>query len=211
MFGSVLSQNAQDTLAALGKSGLVKDAYLAGGSALALHFGHRYSIDFDFFSRETFDPHLLSEQLKKLGEFQEVAAKGISLIGELNKIKLSYFQYNYPLVEPTSSFLNVSIAHPHDIAAMKLVALMDRGTKRDFIDLYEMIKNGITLEMMLKIYDKKYVRLSENLYSLITALQYFDDAKAEEMPKMIKAVHWDEVKNFFTGESRRLAKKYLEG
>ena len=67
MFESTLSGAAQATLALLGKSGLVKDGYLAGGSALALHFGHRYSQDFDFFSQKNFDPRLFSQNLKKTG------------------------------------------------------------------------------------------------------------------------------------------------
>lgn len=210
MFGSVLSQAAQSTLATLGKSGLVQNAYLAGGSALALHFGHRYSIDFDFFSLESFDPHALSKEFGKIGEFKEIVAKGISLVGELNKVKLSYFQYSYPLISPTTSFLNVAIAHPHDIAAMKLVAIMDRGTKRDFVDLYELVNQGVTLDKMLEIYDKKYSSLTENMYSLTVALQYFNDAEAGEMPQMIRSVHWDEIKKFFTSGSMRLARKYLE-
>ena len=49
MFTAVLSSDAQNALALLGKSGLISKAYLAGGSALALYFGHRYSVDFDFF------------------------------------------------------------------------------------------------------------------------------------------------------------------
>ncbi|MEK7166231.1 MAG: nucleotidyl transferase AbiEii/AbiGii toxin family protein [Patescibacteria group bacterium] len=211
MFESVLSQTAKDTLAVLGKSNLVKGAYLAGGSALALHFGHRYSVDFDFFSQELFDPHTLSQSLGNIGTFKEDLAKGISLIGELNGVKLSCFNYNYPLISPTTIYFDVSIAHPHDIAAMKLVAITDRGTKRDFIDLYELIRQGINMDEMFAFYEKKYHSFEQNKFSLTKALQYFTDADSGEMPQMIKSVSWDEVKRFFTDESMRLAKKYLEG
>src|SRR3989338_6101611 len=120
MFGNTLSGNAQKTLALLGKSGLVRNAYLAGGSALALHFGHRYSIDFDFFTREKFDPIKLSVNFKKLDRFKQTLAKGISLIGEFNEIKLSYFQYDYPLIGQVIIFNEVNVASVEDIAAMKL-------------------------------------------------------------------------------------------
>ena len=209
MFTTTLSDHAQTTLALLGKSGLVSKAYLAGGSALALYFGHRYSIDFDFFTQEKFDPIKLSVHFKKLGKFKQTVAKGISLIGEFNKIKLSYFQYDYPVIGQFTKFMTVNIASIEDIAAVKMVAIMDRGTKKDFIDLYEIIKQGHSLQNILKQYDKKYHVLAENLYSIIRSLQYFDDAESSQMPKMIRDVSWKEVMKFISLETIRLAKKYL--
>ncbi|KKS95757.1 MAG: hypothetical protein UV73_C0014G0034 [Candidatus Gottesmanbacteria bacterium GW2011_GWA2_43_14] len=209
MFTTTLSDHAQTTLALLGKSGLVSKAYLAGGSALALYFGHRYSIDFDFFSSEKFDPQKLSHDLKQLGKFKTSVAKGISLIGEFNAVKLSYFEYNYPLIGPFAKFSDINIASIDDIAAMKLVAIMDRGTKKDFIDLFEMIKQGRNLEDLFKLYDKKYKLLAENIYSILRSLQYFDDAELSQMPRMIRKVTWKEVKGLISAETIRLAGKYL--
>ena len=209
MFTTVLSQTAKDALAILGKSGLVDRAYLAGGSALALHFGHRYSLDFDFFSEQPFNPNTLSLSLKKLGNFRKAFAEGISLIGTFQGVKMSYFHYEYPLIAPTTSCLHVNVAHPHDISAMKLAAIMDRGTKRDFIDVYELIRRGTTIDTILLYYDQKYKALNENLFSLIKSLRYFDDAEGTDMPDMITPVSWDEVKRFFISESMRLAHKHL--
>ena len=209
MFGSTLSDHAQKTLALLGKSGLVNQAYLAGGSALALHFGHRYSFDFDFFSPDEFDPIKLSSELKKLGKFKTTTAKGISLIGEFNTVKISYFQYNYPLIGKKTEFLNVYIASIMDIAAMKIVAIMDRGTKKDFVDLFELNKQGFDTDKVFEFYDKKYHVLKENKYSIIRSLQYFDDAENSEMPEMIRPITWEEVKDFFAKETIKLAKKEI--
>lgn len=209
MFAGTLSESAQATLALLGKSGLVKNAYLAGGSALALHFGHRVSIDFDFFTRVKFDPLKLGKEFKKIGKFKQDLAKGISLIGTLNGIKLSYFEYNYPLIAETSEFLNVSIADISDIAAMKVVAIMDRGTKKDFVDLFELVNRGYDIEKIFSFYQKKYGKLTNNIFSIIKGFQYFDDAEKTEMPQMIKKVSWREVKGFFAKESIRLGRKYL--
>lgn len=211
MFGTVLSKNAQPVLAVLGKSGLVKGAYLAGGSALALHFGHRRSEDFNFFSEKEFDPIALSLSLQKLGTFKGNLAKGISLIGVFNGVKMSYFQYKYPLIGSTTDFLNVKIAHPSDIAAMKLVAIMDRGTKRDFVDLYELYHQGMNWEKLFGLYDKKYHLLEANRFSLLKALGYLDEAEGTTMPEMLKPMTWDEVKTFFSSESIRLGRKYIEG
>ena len=207
MFRATLSDHAQKTLALLGKSGLTDKAYLAGGSALALYFGHRYSIDFDFFTLEQFEPKKLAEKFKKIGNFKQTVAKGISLAGEFNEIKLSYFQYDYPLIGKLKKFRDVNIASIEDIAAMKIVAITDRGIKRDFVDLFEIIRQGSDLDKIFKYYDNKYKAFKENQYSIIRSLQYFDDAEETEMPKMIKPIVWDEVKEFFIKETIRLAKK----
>jgi len=64
MFPGTLSDDAQDALAVLGKSGILNWAYLAGGSALALYLGHRRSVDFDLFSAKPFSASLL-ERVKR--------------------------------------------------------------------------------------------------------------------------------------------------
>jgi hypothetical protein len=69
-------------LALLGKSDLVSKAYLAGGTALALYFGHRYSVDFGFFSQYIFNPEKLAKALAREGKFEINLLKDISLIGE---------------------------------------------------------------------------------------------------------------------------------
>ena len=195
MFTATLSHEAQAALALLGKSGLVKDAYLAGGSALALHYGHRISIDLDFFSTTPFIPSDFGKKLKGIGVFHTSFAKGITL--------------DYPLIEKTTLLFEVPIAHPHDIAAMKLVAITDRSTKKDFVDLYELIGQGISLDRMLELYQKKYHMLDENIYTLLRALRYFDEIEHSAMPEMLSPLSWDEVKQFFIAESMRLARGLL--
>ncbi|MBI5356716.1 nucleotidyl transferase AbiEii/AbiGii toxin family protein [Candidatus Collierbacteria bacterium] len=209
MFKSVLSESAQAALAVLAKSKIVNKAYLAGGSALALRFGHRHSIDFDFFSQMPFDPHEMSAALASIGSFQEELAKGISLIGTFNGIKMSYFQYSYPLLEKTDNFLGVAVANQADIGAMKIVAIGDRSTRKDYIDIYELVQQGYALDEILLWYDKKYHKLDANMFSIIRSLTYFDDAEEEAVPDMIHSYSWDQVKQYFISESMRLAKKIL--
>jgi len=210
MFKTVLSQNAQDALAILGRSGILKNAYLAGGSALALQFGHRISVDFDFFTQKRFNPANLGRKLTAIGDFKKEVAKGITLIGTFNDVKFSCFTYDYPLIGHTTEFLSVALAHPHDIAAMKLSAICDRATKRDYVDLFVLHQQGISIESGLRLYGEKYHVLEENMFTLLKALSYFDEAETTDMPKMLIPVSWDAVKRFFISESMRLAKKYLE-
>lgn len=92
---------------------------------------------------------------------------------------------------------------------MKIAAIMDRGTKKDFIDLFFLIENGISIEDSFTYYNKKYKSLSNNLYSIMKSLSYFNDADLLEMPQMIKKTDWKKIKQFFKKEVVRLAKKYI--
>ena len=211
MFTAVLSKTAKESLALLGKSKVLpKNTYLAGGSALAVHFGHRISVDFDFFTASHFRGREIVEKLEKLGRFifQEADEKD-TLLGDFKGVKFSLFRYDYPLIFKPTDFLSITLADPKDIAAMKLAAIMDRGTKKDFIDIYFLIKKGISIENSFKYYNQKYRLLANNLYSLIKSLSYFDDAEDLEMPEMIKKINWDEVKKFLQKEVVRLANKYI--
>lgn len=209
MFTKTLSQTAKRALAVLGKSKVLDKAYLAGGSALALHFGHRYSLDFDFFDHDPLDSQKIVLGLEKAGNFQREDISSHTILGKFNTIKFSLFHYDYPLIAKLHDFSGIKIADPKDIAAMKAVAIMDRGNKRDFVDLYFLVKEGLSVEQIFKIYDKKYQKLANNIFSLIKSLQYFIDAEDTEMPKMIKKVSWEDIKRFFEKEAVRLGNKYL--
>jgi hypothetical protein len=131
------------------------------------------------------------------------------LLGIFNNVKFSLFRYRYPLISTSANFLGISLASPKDISAMKLSAIMDRGTKKDFIDLFFLTKKGISIEKAFRYYDEKYKAFANNVYSLMTSLSYFIDAEKTDMPKMIEKVDWDEVKEFFRRETVRLAEKYI--
>lgn len=156
MFPTTLSLNAQKTLAILGKQDFIKKAYLAGGSALALQLGHRLSIDFVFFTDEEFELKEVKEILHSIGSYKGQQETPKTLIGEFNGIKFSLFYYPYKLIDKTIQFKEINLANKSDIAAMKLVAITDRGTKKDFVDLFFLAKKCFSLEEMFKYYDKKY-------------------------------------------------------
>ncbi len=211
MFTTVLPKNAENALALLGKDNVLPEkTYLAGGTALALQFGHRISIDFDFFTPSDFKGQEVIKKLEKIGKFvfQESAEKN-TLLGLFEGVKFSLFKYNYPLVKSTINYLGIEIISPEDISAMKIAAIMDRGTIKDFIDVYFLIKKGFTLEKSFDHYNKKYKSLANNIYSIIRSLSYFDDADGSEMPEMIEKVDWEKIKKFFQKETVRIAEKYL--
>ncbi|MFH1895987.1 MAG: nucleotidyl transferase AbiEii/AbiGii toxin family protein [bacterium] len=133
-----------------------------------------------------------------------------TLLGIFNGTKFSIFRYRYHLLFETINYLNVEVADKRDIAAMKLAAVMGRGTKKDFIDLYFLSRDSVSLDDCLKYYDKKYGALADNLYSIIRSLTYFAEAEESEMPSMLEIVSWGDVKRFFENEAVRLADRFLK-
>jgi len=206
MFEQVLSKNAKKSLATLGESGLLRDAYLAGGTALALQIGHRISVDLDFFTSKEFNGNIFVRKLKKLiPDFQLERMAAGTVLGNINKIRFSFFFYDYLLLFKKHNLSGIKIADIKDIAPMKIAAISDRGTKRDFIDLYFIIKveKILSLDEILRLYDKKFGLLKQNKIHILKSLCYFDDAEQEPMPKMLKDVSWKEVKKFFEEEIKK--------
>ena len=207
MFFNTLPAAARTVFTRLGEMPEVSQFYLAGGSSLALQLGHRISVDLDFFSQEEFDAQSLSERIETIGELViEQQGKG-NLIGYLDQTHLSFFFYNYPLLTPTIEFKGISLASIEEIGVMKMIAIGQRGRRRDFIDLFFIIREGFPLEHLLEQAPRKYQTITYPSYHLIRALGYFDDAEGDPMPKMLKPFKWAVAKKFFQSESGRLLKQ----
>jgi len=212
MFEEVLSKNAKRSLALLAKSGILENTYLAGGTALALQFGHRHSYDFDFFTYQKFNEEIMVQRIAEtLPDFKLEKKSWGTILGYLKDTRFSLFFYNYPLLFKTHQFKGIAIADPRDIAAMKISAIAGRGTKRDFIDLYFVLEKTkiLTLEKALKLYDKKFKALRQNKMHILKSLVYFEDAQKDELPRMIKSVSWQAVKDFFIDEQKKIVQKIL--
>lgn len=208
MFTKTLLPN---TLRAIKQAAQIADfqtVYLAGGTALALQIGHRISVDLDFFTTKNFDERILTAQLENIKNFSLERAAPLTLLGKIGQTRVSLFAYKYPLIEKPGTFKGLSLAGKKDIAAMKINALENRGTKRDFIDLFFLARE-FSLEEMIKFYNQKYKCLEDHLYGILKSFSYFEDAERNEMPRMLAPVDWKEIKEFFVKESQRLAKSNL--
>jgi hypothetical protein len=190
-------------LEALGRTQAVRPFYLAGGTALALHLGHRYSFDFDWFTEEQFDPEALQKGLAGLPGFNIIRQTEGSLIVEIERIESSFFHVAHPLIRPVAPYKGVSIASLQDVLCMKLAALWQRGAKRDYIDIYFGIRKAVSLNELLDLMKEKYSAFAFSEYHCLRSLSYFDDVENEPMPQMREEVTWDEIKKFLTDESRR--------
>ncbi|MBL7073662.1 nucleotidyl transferase AbiEii/AbiGii toxin family protein [candidate division KSB1 bacterium] len=211
MFEQALSGNTKTVLALLGDSDVLAYSYLAGGTGIALQLGHRISIDLDFFTPEEFDIDALVKRLNEINQFTLEEKKWGTVTGEFGEVKFSIFVYQYPVILPFKSFLKVNIMDVREIAAMKLEAIATRGKKRDFIDLYFVVQGIEGLKGILSLYNKKYGKFGNKMVHIMKGLTYFEDAEAEELPRMLVPVDWKEVKRFFEEEVRKIGREFLEG
>ena len=168
------------------------DLRLVGGTSLALQLGHRSSIDLDFFGSIKCDKLDILNELKRLGRVQLISETENINIYTINNIKVDIINYDYPWLYGRISEDNLSLADIRDIAAMKLAAISGRGTKKDFIDIYFLLKK-YTLAQLLSFYEKKYDDGSEFL--VLKSLSYFNDAEEDVSPKMFIPVVWNDIKN----------------
>ncbi|HAV15611.1 MAG TPA: hypothetical protein DCX25_04760 [Candidatus Pacebacteria bacterium] len=196
MFTETVSPETKRILALLAKEPFVRKYYLAGGTVLALHYGHRISYDLDFFSQTPEEKHIIVDRLTALGKvFIKQNDQG-TFNGILDDVKISFFIYPYHLLKPTTRVLDVETASSLDCACMKLDAIGSRGLKRDFYDLY-MILHEYTLDELLHAFKEKYKTASTDPFHVLRSLTYFIDAEEDEAINLLKPLEWDTVKTFF--------------
>jgi Nucleotidyl transferase AbiEii toxin, Type IV TA system len=199
----VIPASTETTLCSLRDAHLLEHFYLAGGTALALQFGHRLSLDLDFFSPEHFNEEALVQQLGTLAEFAVAAKAPYTLHATVQETKVSFLGYAYPMLFPTNKYLDVAVADPRDIACMKVSAIASRGTKRDFVDLYVSAER-YGLKEILRLFDWKYTQTHYSRVHILKSLTFFADAEKDPMPQMLVTLDWDKVKQFFLLETPRL-------
>lgn len=202
MFPQAVPEPAKSLLPGLGRVVSPRGFYLAGGTAAALQLGHRRSVDLDFFSPQPFDPGELADCLSGLGSVQVVHAAPRTLHVHVNAVRVSFFQYAYPLIAPVVTYEGMDLASLRDISLMKIVAVSDRGARKDFIDLYAISTRAWPLAEALDSLPRKFGERYA-LAHILRSLQYFDDAEREpELRLLDRGITWPEVKRFFQDQVR---------
>lgn len=176
----------------------LKDMRLVGGTSLALQYGHRRSVDLDFFGHTTEDVEALTEALRE--RVAEVTIGGHSKRIKayfLNGVKVDIVNYGYAWIDDMLLEEGIRLASPKDIAAMKVNAIIGRGSKKDFIDIYFLLQH-FSFSDLMKLYLQKYPDGSE--YRALLSMAYFDDADPQPMPYMLERVEWDVMKQRIRNE-----------
>jgi hypothetical protein len=165
---------------------------LVGGTALALQYGHRSSIDLDMFGDVPDDDRALLEILNRFGKVQAQKTSKYIKTFVIDGIKADFVNYsNYEWIDKSVVEDGLRLASPKDIAAMKVSAIEGRGSKKDFIDLFFLLQH-FSLEEILGFYVKKYPQYS--MFRTRMAMTYFEDADEQEDPKMFVKADWKAIK-----------------
>lgn len=205
MHTHILGEKQVFVLGILNQMQFIQKFYLAGGTALALRYGHRESVDFDFFTETPFSTEEILNQLseKIIPKIQYQNKNTLGLL--IEEVTCSFFLYKYPLLNYFLDFSNkIKLTSVPDIAAMKIAAISGRGKKRDFIDLHFICQRDYSLREVLKFYQKKYEILNHDLYHVYKSLIYFEDAELDPIPKMLEKADWEEIKTFFNKQIDKL-------
>lgn len=209
---AVLPKTTKKALEYMSKQQWLKDSswYLAGGTALALQIGHRQSLDLDFFNLEKdFDLNLLLDKFSGAPWISDIVREA-TVYGTIFDAKVSFIAY--PFFKPKEAlrfYGYVPVLDKKDIAVMKIVAISQRGRKRDFVDLYWYAKHCENIELILERLQTQYPTVAHVFHHILKSLTYFDDAENDPMPKLFFKARWEEIKDFFRIEVPRLARKLL--
>jgi predicted nucleotidyltransferase component of viral defense system len=203
-----LSEDLQAVLREMGPFMSERGLYLGGGTALAIYLGHRVSVDLDWFTENPLpDPLIFAQELKDHGIPVVVSQvdRG-TLHGTVRGIRVSFLEYRYPLLASANHWpeFHCLLASLDDIACMKLSAIAQRGSKKDFIDLHAILNTGNNLGEVLDLYKKRYE--VEDIGHVLYGLAYFDDADRETTPKMLWDVQWETVRESI----RERVKEYVK-
>ncbi len=185
--------------------------YLAGGTALALQAGHRVSVDLDFFTPlKTFSiPGLLTHFSEDI--WISDILKEDTVYGRIFKAKASFIAY--PFFYPVKAYKwygCVSVLDQHDIAVMKIIAISQRGRKRDFVDLYWYCNQENSLLNLITCLPKQYPTVAHDFHHILKSLTFFDDAEQDPMPKLFFKASWKQIKVFFQTQVPLIARELLD-
>jgi len=184
--------------------------YLAGGTAFALQVGHRSSVDLDFFvEQKDFNIEDIDKELTSIGLWESTLKKQGTLYGNFLKAKTSFIAYPFFKPSPDKlNYKNIFLIKPDDIAVMKIIAISQRGRKRDFVDLYWYCNNAGSLESIFSRLPEQYPQ-QHNFNHILKSLTYFDDAEGDPTPNVNFMVTWPQIKSYFRREVPILTRKLL--
>ncbi len=207
MYPETLYPKTREVLNNIKNLDILKEFYLAGGTALALQIGHRKSFDLDFFAYNFPKRDLILQNLKPYKPKIIHESDGtLDLL--IDDVKVSFLLYKYPLVKNLIKFEGIYMASIIDIACMKLSAISSRGSKKDFIDIYVILQRN-SLSYIFEMFEKKYKDVSFQKLAILKSMIYFQDAENDPEPDFVKYINWKEIKNFLEEKVKNYFDKIL--
>lgn len=199
---STVERNTLELLRKLTRHPLNKEMRLVGGTALALQYGHRKSVDLDFFGTFKADIMDFKEMINSFDNVTRIKETERIRIYQIDGVKVDFVDYSrYGWITPAVEEDGLCLASPVDIAAMKINAIEGRGSKKDFVDIYQLLRH-YSLSEILEFYRQKYPE--HNIFRALMSLTYFEDAEQQPMPIMFDEVFWTEIKQRICTEVKKI-------
>jgi hypothetical protein len=208
-----ISPSLHNALIKIGRFPFSHHFYLAGGTALSLQIGHRTSIDLDFFISsdeiaDTLRNEIISTLTQAFPDTQVDAGLG-GMVFTIHNHQVGFYSYSYRLLATTLTIENISLASIVDIALMKMDAIVGRGSRKDFVDLY-FIAQQYQLENLLERGKDKYPFVKDFGMMVFTALVDFTNADQQSEIVTTPETTWESVKQFFRKEAHRITHSWFE-
>lgn len=168
---------------------------LVGGTALALRYGHRRSVDIDLFCHEPVDHEAILRAItRKFPEEirYETGFGNTAIFAVIKGVKVDILHYPHPRISELVISGPIRMYGDPDIAAMKIQAILGRGRKKDFWDLYELLQH-YPLGQIAEWHGQKYPNQMLAI-SIPVAILYFRDADESETPDSLRNLTWEKIK-----------------
>ena len=202
LYLTTLAPATLDLLRRIQSQDAFKDTRLVGGAALALHYGHRTSLDLDLFGSWRPQPPLELVLAGCASHVMKVGGEESLQFFTVEDVKIDCVTYPYKWLRPAVESDGIRLADVPDIAAMKLAAVTNRGTRKDFVDVYFLLQKH-SLQQLLDWYSEKFP--DGNDYLVLRSLVYFEDAELDPMPNMLTPIVWEEIRQTIESAVKRLA------
>jgi hypothetical protein len=174
---------------------------LAGGTSLALQIGHRKSVDLDFFGSHQIPHEVILNDLTTIAQPTVFTNSRSILIVKMNGVKVDFVNYKYLPLNPVIEVEGIRLLSILDIGAMKISAITGRGKRRDFYDLFFLLKH-YDLQALVNAFSIKYPEGS--ILLVAKSITYFEDAEEDEAPETFQKLEWDEVKEKIKTEANKI-------
>jgi Nucleotidyl transferase AbiEii toxin, Type IV TA system len=213
-----LAPASQVALARLAARPWIGETYLAGSAALALYTGHRPVRDLDLMTQA--NRLMPQERRDLLGDLLlmdpatrvETARDGYLFVRLAGDVGLRLFYYPYPLVDPEQELARAPgllVASPVDLGLMKLGAIISRGSRRDFVDLYLLCRR-LDLALLLGRAEDKFGHVGDFALQALKGLADRSAVEGEPMPKLALPLAWEEVEAWLDEEVRTLGRAHAD-
>lgn len=204
MHPECVEEKARLTMSRVGPTLGMHGGVLAGGTGLALCLGHRISGDLEFYTQQVFRPSGILEELRGLaGVVEPVTMGDDAMIVQADGAQLLLTQTPAPFGEPTTRLNGCDVAGVVDIAAMKLLAVSQGGTRSDFVDLYTVLQT-VPFRKVARNALERYGETALEPLVIGKGLVWFEHADVQEDPVYVGTpVTWDHIRDFFRSSLRQ--------